>query len=149
MSLRDNGGITYRYYTGTPLYPFGYGLSYTRFTYDFLYIHDNGYTIEFHLKNVGTLDGEEISQLYLSFPPEAGEPPKLLKNFRKTFLRAGTSASIAMTLSDRDFSIWNTTTNDWQFIRGTFIAYVGSSSAHLPLQAHINTNHWFDGAQQQ
>ena len=133
----------YRWYDTnqvTPKYPFGFGLSYTQFSYSSLQVHTGGRSIEFRLTNIGTEDGTEISQVYLSFPPEAGEPPKLLKSFCKTFLHAGAEDSISLTLSDRDFSIWNSSIDDWQIIRGEFIVSVGSSSADLPLKASINTS---------
>merc|ERR1712003_61365 len=79
--------VGYRFYEArniqfTTGFPFGHGLSYTKFEYDKLHIESD--TVSFSIKNVGSVSGSEVAQMYLVFPPSAGEPPLQLKGFHKT-----------------------------------------------------------------
>lgn len=88
-----------------PRFPFGFGLSYTTFTYSNLSINptSSGYTIQFTVQNSGSVPGTEIPQLYLGFPSGAGEPPKVLRGFEEVrLLEAGQSSLVTMKLSTRD-----------------------------------------------
>ena len=102
---------TYRYFTGTPLYGFGYGLSYTRFAYSGLRLAQtrlhagDTLTAEVEVKNTGRVAGDGVAQLYL-VPPAAGNgglSPKLqLEGFQRVPLKAGKSRKLTFTLSPRD-----------------------------------------------
>ncbi|KAH3762986.1 glycoside hydrolase superfamily [Pelomyxa schiedti] len=127
--------VGYRWYDAqneTPLYPFGHGLSYTSFDYSTIYASSVG--VKFVLKNTGSVAGAEVAQLYLGYPPEAGEPPKVLRGFNKVLLSPGESSSVYFELSSQDFSIWDVESHMFIQVHGTFTAYVGSSSRDIRLQ---------------
>lgn len=135
--------VGYRYYDAknlAPLFPFGYGLSYTTFAYSNLSISPasspfNGtVTVSATVKNTGSRSGADVAQLYVSFPSGAGEPPKQLKGFQKVTLAAGQAQTVSFTLDASAFSYWDTTAHNWTVPKGTFQIAVGDSSRSLPLQ---------------
>jgi len=87
-----------------PRFDFGFGLSYTTFEYSGLEISASGtgVTVATTIKNTGAVPGTEIPQLYLGFPANAGEPPKVLRGFEEVFLQPGSSSSITFNLNQRD-----------------------------------------------
>ncbi len=101
---------TYRYYRGTPLYPFGYGLSYTSFAYSGLKVSPEsskaGATVEVAVTvtNSGVVKGDEVVELYLTPPTGAEGPIRALKGFRRVSLAPGASARVEFELSPRDLS---------------------------------------------
>ena len=103
-------GRTYRYFDGKPLFPFGYGLSYTSFTYSGLNV-PNGVAAggplvaEATVTNTGKLAGDEVAQLYLSFPNVKGAPLRALRGFKRIHLEAGASQKVRFELSPRDLSM--------------------------------------------
>jgi beta-glucosidase len=104
-------GRTYRYFEGTPLYPFGYGLSYTTFSYSDLTLPSSPVaagqlvTAEATVKNTGSLAGDEVAQLYLSFPNVAGAPIRALRSFQRIHLELGQSKRLQFQLTPRDISM--------------------------------------------
>ena len=104
-------GRTYRYFEGTPLFPFGYGLSYTRFTYADLEVPrapvQAGSPAEASVvvTNAGKTAGEEVVQLYLSFPGVPGAPRRALRGFERVRLEPGASRKVTFMLKPRDLSI--------------------------------------------
>jgi beta-glucosidase len=104
-------GRTYRYFEGTPLYPFGYGLSYTAFTYSGLTVPANPVTAgspvvtEVTVTNTGQRAGDEIVQLYLNFPKVPGAPLRALRGFQRVHLEAGASLRLRFELQPRDLSM--------------------------------------------
>jgi len=112
-----------------PLYPFGHGLSYTDFKYNLLYINDRKVSV--YVTNTGKRVGKEVVQLYVGFPVEAGEPPKLLKGFDKIELQENEAKRVEFDLRDRDLSIWDVETHDWKLVEGDFKIYVGSSNRDI------------------
>jgi beta-glucosidase len=104
-------GRTYRYFTGTPLYPFGYGLSYTSFSYSGLAVPagavDAGSpaVVEATVTNTGTRAGDEVAELYLSFPAVAGAPLRALRGFQRVHLEPGASTKVRFELKPRDMSM--------------------------------------------
>ncbi|MVW63188.1 glycoside hydrolase family 3 protein [Massilia sp. NEAU-DD11] len=103
-------GRTYRYYAGTPVYPFGAGLSYTTFGYAPLRIEpvggapENGIVVTTEVANTGKRDGDEVAQLYLTPPAFEGAPRVALRGFQRVPLKAGERRKISFTLSPRDLS---------------------------------------------
>jgi beta-glucosidase len=153
--------VGYRYYDAnneTPLFPFGYGLSYTTFRYSNLSVTPgqvqnrtsnpgtpacgcNGQsgrqvTVSATVTNTGTAAGSDVAQLYVDDPAAAGEPPRQLKGFQKVTLKPGQSTTVHFTLSGQDLSYWDDAANGWVLPDGTFGVYVGDSSAlaNLPLR---------------
>ena len=104
-------GRTYRYFEGKPLYPFGYGLSYTTFSYRGLRlpkktIHaGDPLTAEVTVTNTGKSEGDEVAQLYLSFPNVPGAPLRALRGFQRVHLKPGESQKVRFELKDRDLSM--------------------------------------------
>jgi beta-glucosidase len=104
-------GRTYRYFEGKPLYPFGYGLSYTTFSYGGLTLPKKAIkagdplTAEVTITNTGKREGDEVAQLYLSFPPVAGAPLRALRGLKRVHLKGGESQKVQFELRDRDLSM--------------------------------------------
>jgi beta-glucosidase len=102
---------TYRYFKGTPLYPFGYGLSYTTFSYSGLTLPKNPIkagdplVIEVTVTNTGKVDGDEVTQVYLSFPNVAGAPLRALRAFKRIHLTPGEAQKVRFELKERDLSM--------------------------------------------
>ena len=138
--------VGYRWYDArnlTPLFPFGYGLSYTSFAFSDLRVtppqlagRGAPVTVTARVTNTGPVTGAEVAQLYLGDPAAAGEPPRQLKGFQKVTLRPGQSAVVSFTLDRHDLSYWNDSANGWVVPDGGFRVYVGDSSAlsGLPLR---------------
>ena len=101
---------TYRYFTGTPLYPFGHGLSYTSFAYGKPVLSSASLKagdtlgVDVDVSNTGKVDGDEVAQLYLSFPAAPGMPIRALRGFSRVHLAAGAHARVHFDLSARDVS---------------------------------------------
>jgi len=132
FSNYDMQGRTYRYFKGTPLYPFGYGLSYTTFEYSNLVANETAGTdsplnVTVEVKNVGKVDGEEVVQLYISNKTAKSEVPIVaLKGFQRINLKKGEQKSVTFTLNPEDFSI--TTGDAKQVVEpGTFEIAVGGA----------------------
>jgi beta-glucosidase len=104
-------GRTYRYFTGRPLFPFGYGLSYTKFAYGKVTVPSlaikagEPVTVSATVTNVGKRAGDEVAQLYLSFPPVAGAPLRALRGFERIHLAPGESKTVRFVLQQRDQSM--------------------------------------------
>lgn len=128
--------VGYRYYdtAGVPVrYPFGYGLSYTRFAYSDLTVENR--TVRVAVTNIGDCPGAEVAQLYIA-PPRTGpyRPAKELKGFARVYLTPGESRTVDFPLDDRSFAIWS---DGWKVPAGTYTLLVGSSSADIRLQQEI------------
>ncbi len=104
-------GRTYRYFEGKPLYPFGFGLSYTTFSYSGLTLPKSAIkagdplTAKVTVTNTGKREGDEVAQIYLSFPHVAGAPLRALRGFKRVHLKAGESQTVQFDLRDRDLSM--------------------------------------------
>lgn len=127
-----------------PQFPFGFGLSYTTFSYENLKLSreqinaEEGLTVTFTVKNDGTRDGAEISQLYVSDPESSvPRPVKELKSFNKTLLKAGEEKEITMKINKDAFSFYDVATKKWIVEPGDFEIQIGSSSRDIRLKAKI------------
>lgn len=106
-------GRTYRYLSSTPLFPFGYGLSYTKFAYSKLTLSKpligagDPLGVEFTVKNAGKVEGDEVAELYLKFPDVKGAPLLALRGFQRVHLGPGQSQKVRFELQDRDLSMVN------------------------------------------
>jgi beta-glucosidase len=120
-----------------PAFPFGFGLSYTTFSYRRLAITPTatGATVSATVTNTGDRAGEAVPQLYVGLPslPGVPQPPAQLKGFDKITLAPGRSARVKFTLDARSLSYWDTATKGWRVARGCAGVMVGSSSRELPL----------------
>jgi beta-glucosidase len=133
--------VGYRWYNAkniTPMFPFGYGLSYTTFGYSGLTVtpSGSGVTVTATVTNTGSVAGSDVAQLYLGDPATTGEPPRQLKGFQRVTLDPGQSTTVSFSLGTHDLSYWNTKAHGWSVADGTYHLYVGDSSAlaNLPLR---------------
>jgi len=122
-----------------PRFPFGHGLSYTKFNYSNLKI-TNGtpeepYQISILVTNAGKREGTEVAQLYLGFPSGAGEPPKLLRGFEAVPIAPSQAVTIRFTVKLADLLIYDTTKASWVRPPGTYKVYVGASSRDIRLES--------------
>jgi beta-glucosidase len=136
--------IGYRWYDQNnvaPLFPFGFGLSYTSFSFSNLQIGalTNGQaTVTATVTNTGSRAGTEVAQLYVSDPASAGEPPHQLKGFKRITLNPGQSATATFTVSAHDLAHWDTTSSNWIASAGSYQILVGDGSRSLPLTGNLN-----------
>jgi beta-glucosidase len=123
-----------------PLFPFGFGLSYTSFAYTNLRISAaamDAVQVEFDVANTGATHGGEVAQIYVGMPAAAGEPPRQLKGFTKLVLQKGQSKHASITLDARAFQHWDTGSHAWVIAPGTYRILVGSSSRDIRLQGTV------------
>jgi beta-glucosidase len=142
MTVNYSEGVLvgYRFYDANkqePLFPFGFGLSYTTFLYGSLVVQHTGgdqATVSVRVTNTGKRAGAEVVQLYLGFPSAADEPPKQLRGFEKVALKPGESKVVTMKLDKDTLSAWDADTHAWKVYPGTYSAMVGSSSRDIRLK---------------
>ena len=132
-------GRTYRYFEGNPLYPFGYGLSYTTFAYSDLKLPaapiKAGEPLhgEVTVKNTGNKGGDEVAQLYLTFPSVEGAPHIALRGFERVHLEQGESKTVAFDLQPRDLSMVSTN-GDPMIAAGKYGVSIGGGQPHTSAQ---------------
>ena len=154
LHYEDKLMVGYRYWTTTgkhPLYPFGFGLSYTSFAFANVDAPKTGsistleaggkIDVSFDVKNTGAAVGAEVAELYVSDPSaKATRPERELKGFTKVRLTAGETKHVTLTLDARSFSYWNESAHKWVIDLGKFVVRVGDSSESTPLSAEIILN---------
>ena len=135
--------LGYRWYDQnniTPLFPFGFGLSYTTFGYDHLNTKPNGNTprVQFTVTNTGTRTGTEVAQVYVGrLPTSAPTPVKQLAGVARVTLRPGQSKRVTVDLDPRSLAYWDTTSQRWITPGGNVSVLVGSSSRDIRLSGEI------------
>ncbi len=140
---------TYRYFKGEPLYPFGYGLSYSSFEYSELKVSSptlqagNPVDVEADVKNTGRREGDEVVELYITFPRTPGAPLKALRGFARVHLAAGEQKHVKLTLGPRDLSYVNES-GDRLVAAGDYLITVGggqpgTSVAHADVHLTIQS----------
>jgi beta-glucosidase len=121
------------------LFPFGYGLSYTTYSYSNLKVTSGkNPRVSFTVTNSGNRAGSEIAEVYASLPTAAAEPPKRLVAWSKVPLNAGESKEVAVEIDPKYLSIFNVERNGWQLIPGDYTFMVGNSSQNLPLKQSVS-----------
>jgi beta-glucosidase len=134
--------VGYKWYDAekkSVLFPFGYGLSYTTYSYSNLKVQPGkAATVSFTVKNTGSRAGAEIAQVYASLPASAGEPPKRLVGWSKVKLDPGESKDVTVEVEPLFLSIFNVEQKGWQLVGGEYGFMVGGSSQALPLKATIS-----------
>jgi len=121
------------------LFPFGYGLSYTTYSYSNLKVTPGkNPQVTFTVTNTGNRAGAEVAEVYASLPAAAGEPPKRLVGFSKIKLNAGESKEVSVDVDPKYLSIFNVEKNGWQLIPGDYGFMVGGSSQSLPLKESVS-----------
>jgi beta-glucosidase len=139
--------VGYRWYQAnhlTPLFPFGYGLSYTSFSFSNLKtgpLTDGGAaTVSATVTNTGSRAGADVAQLYVDAPPASGQPPEQLEGFQRVYLKPGASRQVTFHLTRRNLQYWNPSANSWATSTGSYGISVGDSSANLPLSGTLSVS---------
>lgn len=142
--------LGYRYYTTDhvqPLFPFGYGLSYTTFHFSNLQISPEsatpvgGITVSFDVTNTGTRAGAEVAQVYVGDPSaRIKRPVEELKGFEKVRLAPGQTQRVTITLNHGALAYWSVEKHGWTVDPGKFTVFVGDSSENLPLQGSFEVS---------
>jgi beta-glucosidase len=133
--------VGYKWYDAehkSVLYPFGYGLSYTTYSYSGLKVTPGASTtITFTVTNTGKRDGSEIAEVYAMLPAAANEPPKRLVGFAKVKLAAGESRDVMIAVEPKYLSIFDEARNGWKLVPGEYTFAVGGSSEDLGLKQSV------------
>ena len=119
-------GHTYRFFTGEPLYPFGYGLSYTTFKVGRVRVRHGNAVVK--VTNTGSRDGEEVVQLYVSKKKDVGGPIRTLRGYKRVFIPAGKTVKVEIPLNDETFLWWSEKDEDMVPTHGRYVLQVGTSS---------------------
>jgi beta-glucosidase len=138
----DMHGRTYRYFTGEPLYPFGYGLSYTSFNYEMVKqiskIANDKYALTVRVTNTGKMEGDEVAQLYVSAQsPMAPAPLRSLAGFKRIHLKPGESRELEFIINENALSIV-TKDGKSEFFPGRYIISVGGSQPGMKIKTNSN-----------
>ena len=123
---------TYRYFKDEPLYPFGYGLSYTTFVYGKPKFKNGQLTVS--VKNTGSREGTEVVQVYIRRPADTDGPLKTLRGYSRVTLKPGESRDVTIALPRERFELWDAKTNTMRVVPDQYELFVGSSSADRDLQ---------------
>ncbi|KAJ9094321.1 hypothetical protein QFC19_008006 [Naganishia cerealis] len=157
----------YRYFDYnniTPLYEFGFGLSYTTFELSGLSasqkaaknkplvvktnevfldssadLYDQAVEVTVNVQNTGAVDAKEVVQLYVTYPDSGTNkrPVKNLKGFEKVDVKAGGKSKVTISVTNKDLAVWSTERQGWEILKGTYTLSVGSSSRKLPLNTTL------------
>ena len=132
--------VGYRWYDSqglTPLFPFGYGLSYTTFSFTNLQVGTlsagGAASVTATVTNTGTRAGADVAQLYVTDPAASGQPPRQLEGFQRVSLQPGASTTVRFQLTQQNLQYWNSADNNWATSSGSYGIDVGDSDANLPL----------------
>jgi beta-glucosidase len=149
VKYADGLMVGYRYWTTIgkhPLFPFGFGLSYTTFNFANLQVPATAASrstvqVTFDVTNSGSVAGAEVAQLYVSDPSaKSTRPERELKGFEKVRLTPGETKHVSLTLDSRAFSYWDLAAHKWTIDPGKFVIRVGDSSENTPLHADLTLN---------
>jgi beta-glucosidase len=149
VKYNDKLMVGYRYWTTTgkhPLFPFGFGLSYTTFAFSKLEVPANAIsgstvTVSFDVTNTGRVAGAEVAQLYVSDPStKTQRPERELKGFEKVYLAPGETKHVSLSLDAGAFSYWDEAAHKWAVDPGNFVIRIGDSSEYTPLQVDLKLN---------
>ena len=139
--------VGYRWFDATnsaPLFPFGFGLSYTTFKLSHLAVDSTKaptkVTLRLDVANTGQRAGAEVVQIYVAHPAANGEPPHQLRAFAKIYLQPGEAKPVTLTLDARSFSTFDESKHQWLIRPGTYQILAGTSSRDLPLQTTITVH---------
>jgi beta-glucosidase len=143
LTYTEGAKVGYKWFEATnkqPLFPFGFGLSYTTYTYSGLTVDDASRTARFTVRNTGNCAGTEIAEVYVSLPAAAKENYKRLAAWQRVSLAAGESKEVTLTLQPLSLTVFNTDQNGWQLLPGDYNVTAGPSSSDTPLKATLHVN---------
>jgi beta-glucosidase len=141
LDYNIRNGRTYMYSKNEPLFPFGFGLTYTSFKYSNLGLKKNSFEsketidVSFDLANTGNFDSDDVPQVYVSFPESKVERPiKALKGFKRVFVKKGETVRVTIPLKSDDLTFWDVDKQAFVSEPGKIKIMVGSSSANILLE---------------
>lgn len=147
LDYNIRNGRTYMYSRSVPLFPFGYGLTYTSFSYSDLKTDgktiskDGTVNVSFRIKNTGNYDSDEVPQLYVSFAGSKVErAPKALKGFARVMIRTGEEKLVTIPVKASDLTYWDPESGQWILEAGKVDFFVGSSSSDIKLKGSLTVN---------
>jgi len=147
LDYNIRNGRTYMYFKGKPLYAFGFGLSYTTFAYKSIETSaaklskDGNLTVNVAVINTGSRDGEEVVQLYVKHTnSKVDRPEKELKAFKRIFIKAGETKTVALTLRAKDLEYWNTKNQKFELEKDIIELQAGGASDAIVLKKNITIN---------
>lgn len=120
-----------------PLFPFGYGLSYTTYQYSNLSVNAADKTATFTIRNTGKRAGDEIAEVYVQLPAESKEEFRRLVGWQRVSLTPGESRTVTVSMEPRALAVFDTTKDDWKWLSGDYTVSVGASSRDLPLTKKV------------
>lgn len=133
-------GRTYRYYSGQVQYPFGFGMSYTRFSYEWIkqpVMTKDDISFSLKIKNTGNYEGDEVVQVYIEYPSLPGMPVKELKSFRRVTVNNNGEAIAEFQIPLSELKKWDLQNRTWQLYQGNYNVVVGGNSAEEKLSANL------------
>jgi beta-glucosidase len=147
VQYSEGVNVGYRWYNSqglTPMFPFGYGLSYTSFAFSNLSIGTlpagGAATVSAKVTNTGSRAGADVVQLYVSDPAASGEPPRELEGFARVNLQPGASQTVTFPVTQQNLQYWNSSTNAWAVSTGSYGISVGDSDTNLPLTGTLSVS---------
>jgi len=136
-------GRTYRYFNGNVQYPFGYGLSYTSFAYEWqkmpaaIRSAKDTVSCSVKVKNTGSMDGDEVVQVYVEYPAVERMPLKELKAFKRVHIPAGGETVVQLNIPAADLQKWDLATGTWKLYPGNYTIFAGGNSNDKKVTATI------------
>jgi beta-glucosidase len=134
-------GRTYRYFKGAPKYPFGFGLSYTSFQYKWNtkpILSEGNMCFSIDVINTGKLNGDEVVQVYIKYPPEERMPIKELKAFKRVTVSSNGSRTVDFKINTNELQKWDLKNNSWKIYPGEYQIVIASNAADEKLLSTIN-----------
>jgi beta-glucosidase len=143
LNYTEGAKVGYKWFEATnkpPLFPFGFGLSYTTYAYSGLTVDDEQRTVHFTVRNTGQREGTEIAEVYVALPSAAKENYQRLSAWQRVKLAPGESKDVTLTLHPLSLTVFNTETNGWQLLPGDYTVMAGPSSSDTPLKATLHVH---------
>ena len=143
LHYTEGAKVGYKWFEATnqqPLFPFGFGLSYTTYAYSGLTVDDANHTVHFTVRNTGACEGTEIAQVYVALPSAANENYKRLAAWQRVNLAPGQSKEVTLTLHPLSLTVFNTDKNNWQLLPGDYNVTAGPSSTDTPLKTTLHVH---------
>jgi beta-glucosidase len=143
LNYTEGAKVGYKWFEATnkqPLFPFGFGLSYTTYAYSRLTVDDMQHTVHFTVRNTGNREGTEIAQVYVALPATAKENYQRLAAWDRVKLAPGESKELTLKLNPLTLSVFNTDQNGWQLLSGDYNVMAGPSSSDTPLKATLHVH---------
>jgi beta-glucosidase len=141
LTYTEGAKVGYKWFEATkkqPLFPFGFGLSYTSYAYSDLSVDDAQRSVHFTVRNTGACEGTEIAQVYVALPASAKESYKRLVAWQRVKLGPGESKVVTLTLDPLYLSIFNTDKDGWQLLAGDYMVMAGGSSSETSLKGTLH-----------